>query len=164
MQHFSADQNVTWTKTGGTFSGTTATEVDWTAPNVGGTYTIRATNGAAEFTEVTVTVTGVVPTVPSWGFEVENQKKVLLFEPDDGDRQTVTKGPNRPSFSFTTQPRPRVEFFELLDFWDAHYPGKKVYFTHPGTLVEDLWWIDSDLKEQWQRHNLVQFSFVLKRV
>jgi hypothetical protein len=104
----------------------------------------------------------VIPVVPSYGYEVERAKKVLLFEPDDGDRQTVTKGPTKQTFNFTTTPRPRAEFTALLAFWEANYPGTQVSFTHPGTGVASLWWIDSPLKEQWHRYNLVSYSFVLK--
>jgi hypothetical protein len=161
-QHFTSDQDVTWTKSGGTFSNTAARAVDWKALNVGGNYTVTATNGSAQATTVTITVTGVVPFNPSKGYQVTNTKKVLVFDADDGGRQTRAKVGNKRSFNFTANVRQAAEFAELQPFWDAHYPGKKVYFTHPGTGVESLYWIDSDLKEQWDFSNLMGYSFVLK--
>ncbi len=163
-QNFSANQSVTWSASGGSFTNVTATTATWHAPNDGGNYTVTGTNGSAEATHVTVTVTGVVPAVPSWGFEVENKKKVLLFEADDGTRETRTKGPRKRTFTFTTRLRPKAEFLELETFWDAHYPGKQVYFTHPGTSVEVLYWIDSPLKEQWTITGFLSYSFVLQQV
>ena len=159
---FTATNDVdTWTASGGTFLGTSPTTASWQAPNVNGTYTVTATNEDGSDI-VTITVTAVVPTVPTWGFEADNKKKVLLFEAQDGSRQTRTKGPKKQTFNFTTARRPKVEFVELEAFWNANYPGSKVYFTHPGTGIESLYWIDSDLKEQWSRLNLVSYSFVLK--
>lgn len=161
-QAFTATNGVTsWTTSGGTLSGTSSSGATWQAPNVGGSYTVTATNASGS-TIVTITVTGVVPFNPSWGFQVTNTKKVLVFDADDGSRQTRTKVGNKRSFNFTANVRQKAEFLELQPFWDAHYPSKKVYFTHPGTGVESLYWIDSDLKEQWDRTNLMGYSAVLK--
>lgn len=164
LQHFSANQNVTWTQgeAGGTFSNITSNAADWTAPNIGGTYKVRATNGASQFSEVTIVVTGVVPQGPSWEFTVVSKKKVLLFEPEVGDRQTRTKRGKKRTFEVTTNRRKKVHWAEMEAFWDAEYPGNKVYLTHPGSGFEMLGWIDSDLKEQWHRTNLVSFSFVFQ--
>lgn len=162
LQHFAADQSVTWTKTGGTFSGTTSTAVDWTAPNVSGSYTLRATNGSSQFTEVTIVVIGVVPQGPSWDFKISNKKKVLLFESDDGSRQTRTKRGKKRTFEVTTNLRQRANWAELVAFWDAHYPGKQVYINNPGANEEMLGWLNSDLDEQWHLTNLVSWAFVFQ--
>lgn len=151
---------VSWTTSGGTLSATGPAGATWTAPNKSGTYTVTATNADGEDV-VTITVTGIVPFVPSRPLEVETKKKVLLFEPEIGDRQTSTKGAKKKTWQFTTANRRKVEFLELETFWDDNYPGGKVYFTHPYTSVESLYWIDSNLKEQWAFNNLVAYSFVL---
>lgn len=161
VQHFTSDQDVTWTKLGGTFSGTAARAVDWTAPNVGGSYTVTATNGSAEATTITITVTGVVPFMPNWGFEPEDGKKVLVFDPDQGDRQTRTKG-EESTFPFIRNGCQNAELTEIRAFHAAHYPGKKVYFTPPDES-ESLWWIDSKFKYQRNRTNLANYSFVLRK-
>jgi hypothetical protein len=161
VQVFTATNGVdSWSTSGGTLSGTSSSGATWTAPNKSGTFTVTATNASGS-TIVTITVTAVVPVVPSKGFEVETKKKVLLFEPDDGDRQTRTKGAKKKTWQFTTGNRKKSEFLELETFWNDNYPGGKVYFTHPYTSVESLYWIDSNLKEQWAFLNLVSYSFVL---
>lgn len=149
-----------WSASGGTLSNQSSSGATWTAPNVSGTYTVTATNGSGSDV-VTITVAAVVPFVPSKGFEIETKKKVLLFEPDVGDRQTRTKGTKKKTWQFTTANRKKSEFLALETFWNDNYPGKKVYFTHPYTGVESLYWIDSNLKEQWAFLNLVSYSFVL---
>lgn len=162
VQAFTATNGVdSWAASGGTLSNQTAGGATWEAPNVGGSYTVTATNASGS-TIVTITVTGVVPTPPNWEFKVHNKKKVLLFESDSGERQTRSKGPRKRTFDFVANTRQKVNFTEFEAFWDAHYPGKKVYFTHPGTGVESLYWIDSDLEEIWHRGNLVGYSCVLK--
>jgi len=160
VQAFTSDQDVTWTKSGGTFSGTAARAVSWSAPNAGGSYTVTATNGSAQSTTVTITVTGVCPVNPSRGFKVSNKKKVLLFEAEDGSRQTRVKQGRKRTIEFTCNVRQRAEFLELDAFWDWHYPGKQVYVTHPYTGVESLYWINSDLEEVWELTNLLGYSFV----
>lgn len=161
-QHLTSDQDVTWTKSGGTFSGTAARAVDWTAPNKTGSYTVTATNGSAQATTVTITVTGVVPFYPDWDFEPVQGKKVLLFESDNGSRQTRTKG-SKSTFPFVRNTAKKSEHDEMKQFWDDHYPGKKVYFTVPGES-EVLWWIDSDFKRKGRRTNLWGYAFDLRKV
>lgn len=161
LQHFTTDQDVTWTKSGGTFSGTAARAVDWTAPNNGGTYSVTATNGSAQATTVTITVTGVVPFVPDWPLEPVAGKKVLLYEADDGSRQTRTKS-RKDSFPFIRNTAKKSEHDEMKQFWEDHYPGKQVYFTVPGQS-EALWWLDSDFKSKGRLTNLWGYAFDLKK-
>lgn len=159
-QVFTATNGVdSWTTSGGTLSATGPAGATWTAPNAGGTFTVTATNGDGEDV-VTITVKAVVPFNPSKGYQVTNKKKVLLFVPDDGPRQTSTKGPSKRTFEFVCNVRQKAEFLEMFAFWDWNYPGQTVYLTHPGTGIESLYWIDSDLKEQWDFTNLMGYSFV----
>jgi hypothetical protein len=162
VQHFSANQSVTWTKSGGTFSGTTGTAVDWTAPNISGSYTVTATNGSSDSTTVTITVTAVVPFGPDRDFEPVDGKKVLLFEAEDGSRQTTVKG-RKDTFPFIRNTAKKSEHDEMKQFWNDNYPGKQVYFTVPGDS-EALWWIDSDFKRKGRLTNLWGYSFDLKKV
>lgn len=128
---------------------------------MGGAYTVTATNGSGS-TSVTFAVTGVVPFAPSRDYEPLEDKKVLVFIPDSGPRQTRTKGDNG-AFPFIRNVAQKAEFDEMLAFWKAHYPGKQVYFTNPFEGVEELWWIDSGLKRKWSAVNLVSYSFMLAK-
>ena len=161
VQAFTATNGVTsWATSGGTLSGTGAAGATWTAPNVGGIYTVTATNASGS-TQVTITVTGVVPFMPSWEFEPEDDKKVLVFDPDVGDRQTRTKG-TKSTFPFVRNNCQKAELDEMRAFHAAHYPGKKVYFQPPDDS-DSLWWIDSGFKMKRTRTNLASYSFVLRK-
>ena len=101
-----------------------------------------------------------LPVVPSRGYEITTNKKVLVFEPDSGDRQTRVKRGSKRTFNFTCNNRPKSELDSMRTFWEANYPGVKVAITHPGTGATSDYWIDSELKEKWDLQNLVSFSFV----
>lgn len=164
VENFSADQNVTWTKTGGTFSNTTANSVDWTAPNVTGTYTVTGTNGSAEADSVTITVQAEIFAVPSRDYEPINDKKMLVFEPDDGPVQTRSKG-DKSTFPFVKNNAKKAEALEMKALWDAHYDaGKPVYFTDPYEGVQSTWLFWSEFKIKWHANNLASYSFVLRKV
>ena len=101
-----------------------------------------------------------LPVQPSRGFEITNTKKVLVFDPDVGDRQTRVKSGRKRKFEFVCDNRKKSEYDSMSAFWDANYPGVKVSITHPYTSVTADYWLDSDLKEKWSLTNLVSFSFV----
>lgn len=164
VQHFTSDQDVTWTKSGGTFSGTAARAVDWTAPNVTGTYTVTATNGSAQATTVTITVIAEIFAVPSRGYEPVNDRKMLTFEPDSGPPQVRSKG-DKSQFPFVKNNAKAAEGLEMLAIWEAHYAtGKKVYFTDPYLNAESTWLFWSEFKIKWDAANLCSYSFVLRKV
>lgn len=164
VEHFTSDQDVTWTKSGGTFSGTGARAVDWTAPNVTGTYTVTAENAGHETTTVTIVVIAEIFAVPSRGYEPVNDKKMLVFEPDSGAPEVRSKG-DKSTFPFVKNNAKKAEALEVKALWEAHYDvGKKVYATDPyeGTQSTYLFW--SEFKMKWNANNLVDYSFVLKKV
>lgn len=101
-----------------------------------------------------------LPVVPSYSYEVTADKKVLAFDPDNGDRQTRVKRTARRTFNFTCNNRKKSELDTMRTFWNTNYPGVKVAITHPGTGDTADYWLDSPLKEQWHLQNLVSFSFV----
>lgn len=101
-----------------------------------------------------------LPVVPSRGYEITTSKKVLLFEPDAGDRQTRVKRAAKRTFNFTCNNRKKSELDAMRTFWNTNYPSVKVNITHPGTGESADYWLDSELKEQWHLQNLVSFSFV----
>jgi hypothetical protein len=162
VQAFTATGTVvSWSASGGTLSGTGPAGANWTAPNVSGTYTVTATNGDGP-DQVTIVVIAILPYNPSWGFETESGKKVLLFEPDRGPRQTRSKGDDG-SFPFIRENAQRVEGLAMKAFHAAHYPGKQFYVTDPGEAVESLWLMDSNFKFKWHRTNLCSYSFMMKK-
>jgi len=164
VRGFTADQDVTWTKTGGTFANTTADSVDWTAPNVTGTYTVTATNDDDQTDTVTITVIAEIFAVPSRGYEPEDDRKMLVFEPDSGSTQERSKG-DKSTFPFVKNNAKKAEYLEMKALWDAHYDvGKQVYFTDPYEGVESVYKFWSGFKRKWNANNLVDYSFVLKKV
>jgi hypothetical protein len=164
VENFSADQNVTWTKSGGTFAHSTVNSVDWTAPNVTGTYTVTGTNGTAESDTVTITVQAEIFAVPSRDYEPVNDRKMLVFEPDSGPPQTRSKG-DKSQFPFVKNNATRAEGLEMKALWEAHYDvGKRVYFTDPYEGVQSSYLFWSEFKLKWHAANLCSYSFVLKKV
>lgn len=163
VQHFatSADTTDDWECSGGTITNSAVRSIDWTAPNVTGTYTVTATVGAAVLI-VTITVTAVVPFAPDWGFDALAGKRVLLFQAESGGIQTRSKG-RSDTFPFIRNTAKKTEHDEMKTFWDDNYPGRLVYFTVPGQ-TEDLWYLNSDFKSKGQRTNLWGYAFDLLRV
>jgi hypothetical protein len=161
VQHFTSDQDVTWTKSGGTFANTAARSIDWTAPNISSTYTVTATNGSAQSTIVTISVSFIVPYPPDYDIDAEDDKKVLVFEPDAGDPQTRTKGP-KDIYNFVRNTAPKAEYDEVRQWWKANYPGRNGYFTEPFDTGERRVQIWSAFKRRGQRRNLWGYSFVLR--
>jgi hypothetical protein len=163
-EHFVSDQDVTWTKSGGTFANTAARSIDWTAPNVTGTYMVTAENAGHETTTVTITVQAEIFAVPSRGYEPVNDRKMLTFEPDVGAPQVRSKG-DKSQFPFVKNNAKADEGKEMLALWEAHYDfGKKVYFTDPYLGVQSSWLFWSEFKLKWHAANLCSYSFVLKKV
>jgi hypothetical protein len=161
VQHFTSDQDVTWTKSGGTFSGTAARAVDWKAPNITASYTVTAENAGNETTTVTIAVTAVVPFAPDYDFEPVDDKKVLSFTPDNGPDQTRTKGPKN-SFPFVRQGAQKAEYDEMRQFWNDNYPGRIILFTEPFETTQHQCQIISEFKRKGRRANLWGYSFNLK--
>jgi len=164
VQHFTSDQDVTWTKSGGTFANTAARSIDWTAPNVTGSYTVTAENAGHETTAVTITVIAEIFAVPSRDYEPEDDDETLVFEPDLGTPQTRSKG-DKSTFPFVKNNAQKSEYLEVKALYDAHKKqGKQVYFTDPYEGVQSRWLFWSGFKRKWHANNLVSYSFVLRRV
>lgn len=144
----------------GTFSNDDADSADWEAPNISEVYLVKATN-ADGFDSVTVTVTAVVPFVPDKEFEPTDDRNVLVFKPDVGQRQTVVLGDNS-KFDFIRNTARKIEKEEMHQFWQDNYPGRLVYFTIPDE-GESLWEIDSGFKRRYRGANLWAYSFSLLR-
>lgn len=106
--------------------------------------------------------TPVVPVVPSRTYSATRKKKVLLYEADDGTRETRVKGSAKQTVEVTCNRRPKSEWTAMKTFWNTNYPGIVVQFTHPDSGVTGDYYLDSDFKEEWHFANLVSFSFVLK--
>jgi phage-related protein len=159
-QQFTADQAVTWSASAGTITSGGL----YTPPNVTGSYTVTARNASAQTTTVAVVVTGVFPAAPSWTYSAEQDKKVLVFRPESGPRQTRAKRAKSRRFDLTANHRSRAEYLKVESFWDAHYPNKNFYFTHPDLKTTLLVFFDAKLKEEWVGENLVNWSTVIEQV
>jgi hypothetical protein len=129
--NFIARQPVTWEASGGTFSNVASDSVTWTAPNTSGTYTLSATNEDDETRTITLTVEAVIPVLWDWRKPVKKKKKVLVFEPEEGEDQTREKGGARRFYEIGAEDSSREDFEEMEAFWDAHHPNKKFIFDDP---------------------------------
>lgn len=131
---FNANVASNWTATGGTFTGAVNGTViaTWTAPNVSGTYKVRATNPVDNmFTEITVTVMAIVPN--TWEFKSPGQetKDVLIFKPQAGPTQTRSLSDWYSTWDIGAEDASYDEFQEMRAFIKAHYPGKIVALDDP---------------------------------
>jgi hypothetical protein len=115
----------------------------------------------------------VVPVVPSRAFEGERDKKINLFTPEKGVRQSRVKSGAAAKLNMVHNNRPKKEFIKadlsadlttMKTFWEDYYDGSTlVQVTHPYTGETMIGYIDSGLKERWDWQNLVSFSWVFQQ-
>lgn len=143
----SADQAVTWTTNGGTLSSVTSTTATWTAPNETGTWTITATNGSAQATNVLVAVRAVIPNYWIWKTAIHAKKPILIFRPIFGPSQSRGFGDNSAvhDWELVNDDCSYEHFIEMRSFWDYHYPGKQFDLIDPVLNERRTYEADSDL-------------------
>ncbi|MBD0372784.1 MAG: hypothetical protein ICV60_18210 [Pyrinomonadaceae bacterium] len=151
--------------TRGTLSAASGASTTYTAPNRTGTYVLTATNGVDPPTYVTITVTGVFPYPPSWEYEGEADKNVLIWTPQVGPWQGNIKRGSKRKVDLVANLRPREEYEEVFQFWDEHYGREDLILPHPDLDLELTGRIDAKLKDKWHLGgNLVSWSTVFQEV
>jgi len=147
LTNFTADQNVTWTTSGGTLSNVAAQSVTWEAPNQTGVWTLTGTNGAAETDIVSITVRAIIPNYFGWKTPIHAKKDVLIFKPIYGPTQTRGFGDSSAihDWELGNDDSEVDNFDELKAFWDWHHPGRQFDLDDPITLERRVYETDSDL-------------------
>jgi hypothetical protein len=136
----------------------------YTPPNVTGVYQVTGTNAASQATTVNVTVTGVFPAFPDYGYEAETDKKLLVSIAVSQKRKFRVKSTKRRAFKGVFTGRKKSEYLTVDAFWDAHYKGLQFYYRDVTIDEEALCYIDSKLKFQPQGNNLIDYSLDLIQV
>ena len=113
--------------------------------------------------------TPVVPVTPDRGLNVTREKKILLFQADDGTRESRIKRGKKLRMEMVHNNHKKSEFqiagnlATMEPFWATYYDGVTiVQCTHPFTGEVLTGYIDSDLKEKWDAMNLVSFSWIFQ--
>jgi hypothetical protein len=164
QQVFTANQSVNWSVTRGTLSAASGASTTYTAPNRTGTYVLTASNGVDPPAQVTITVTGVFPYPPSWEYGGDVDKKVLIWEPQDGDWQANIKRGKKRTVDLAGEKRLAAQYQEIETFWDEHHGRENFILKHPDLNIELTARFDSKLKDTWSIGGLAGWSVVVKEV
>jgi hypothetical protein len=161
---FTADQNVTWTKSGGTLSDVAARSVTWTAPNQTGVWTLTGTNGSAQATIISITVRAIIPNFWKWQNPVHATKDVLIFKPIFGPTQTRGFGDGSPilGWELSNDDSSYDNFIELKAFWDYHHPGRQFDMIDPNIPERRTYETDSDLDYSYNHADSVTWAMRIK--
>jgi hypothetical protein len=162
-QVFTANQSVNWSVTRGTLSTASGASTTYTAPNREGTYVLTADNGVDVPTLVTITVEAEFPFPLKWDYDEDREKKVLIWEPQDGPWQSNVKRGTKSKIDLKGGPRPASEFPELDEFWDEHHGRANFILKHPDRGIEIKVRADSLLKITW-KYGLFTWSGVVREV
>lgn len=164
LTHFVANQNVTWTKSGGTLSGVLAAAVDWTAPNQTGLWTLTGTNGGAETDIVEITVRAIIPNYWTWKTPIVAKKEVLTFKPIYGPTQTRGFGdsPAMHDWELGNDDSSFENFQEIKAFWNWHHPGLQFDMIDPVQVERRRYEVDSDYGFQYNHADSYQWSFRIR--
>lgn len=172
VQHFTSDVTATWAATAGSLytdaaatipyvPGASRTDIYVKAQNVTGDYTVTATNGGSP-TSAPVAVEGVMPTLWEFRRPVTAKKRVRVFEPKDGPRQSRTDQGKKETWELGNGDGFYDDYLEVEAFWDAHYPGK-TFILYDTTLEREITcYFDSDLKREANSDLSVAWSVVVK--
>lgn len=101
--------------------------------------------------------------VPSYPVEIETKKNVLASQSEKGARQVGAKSR---AFRFYTLPfkgRKRAEFDTFQPLWEDTYPGWTFEWTNAVFDASGEFYVDSPLTWVPARHNLLDYSLVLKQ-
>lgn len=141
-----ADQPVTFTKTGGTFSSVASASVTWTAPNETAEHIVTATNGSLEADTLIITVRGLVPQIWGWKVPKHAKKNVRIFTPEYGPTQTRGFGdnPDMHEWELGAESTSYESFILMKAFWDFHHPGRQFDLVDPILNERRRYETDSD--------------------
>ena len=158
---------VTWTCVGGSI---TAGGL-YTAPNVNGSYTVKATRSATDFwgtageqATVAVTVIAGLDYAPGVESSGATKKHVDVSEGVLARRWPVGRGPALRYYDLEFPVRPTAEADEQFAVWQANYPDLPVYFTDPYLLQERKFLFDSKFSRARISRGLWSYKFSLREV
>jgi len=162
--NFTADQSVTWTKSGGTLSAILPTSVTWEAPNETGTRTLTATNGAAQTDIVTITVRAIIPNYWAWKTPIHAKKEGLIFRPIYGPTQTRGFGDSSAihDWELGNDDSEIEKFQEMYAFWNYHHFGRKFDLNDPVLEERRTYETDSDIDYHYNDSGGVTWSLRIK--
>lgn len=172
IEHFTSDVTATWVSTAGSLftdaaatvpyvPGVSRSDIYLKAQNVTGTYTLTATNGGSP-TVAAVAVEGEMPRLWEFRRPVTIKKRVRVFEPKDGPRQSRTDQGKKETWELGNNDSFYEDYLEVEAFWDAHYPGK-TFVLYDTTLEREITcYFDSDLKREANSDLAVAWSVVVK--
>jgi hypothetical protein len=108
-------------------------------------------------------------TIPNtWDYkkQITAAKKVLVFEPYSGPRQTRTFGDGTPihSWEIGNEDSDRADFIAIKQFWDDHYPGIPFYLYDPQVDEYRTFEIDSDFAQTYAQGESYSWGFRIKEV
>lgn len=164
LTNFTADQPVTWTKSGGTLSNVAAQSVTWEAPNETGARTLTATNGAAQTDIVTITVRAIIPNYWTWKNPIHAKKDGLIWRPIYGPSQSRGFGDSSAihDWELGNDDSEIDRAVEMLAFWDYHHPGRQFDLDDPVLEERRTYEIDSDIDYHYNDSGGVTWSFRIK--
>jgi hypothetical protein len=67
---------------------------------------------------------------------------------EDGTRQTRTKRAKKRQYDLVHSRRTKLEYVEVEQFWDDHYPGKFFYYADPVRGDELFYYFVSKLRHR----------------
>jgi hypothetical protein len=117
----------------------------------------------------------VLPFVPTFGYEVEESKVILVSDAPSLTRKAAERAPERREFKLGFKGRQLAQLLTMEAFWDYHYPGKQITL-HADLTAPNLrsgspqqlhldgnFWITSNLK--WSVYGAtIDYSFDIKEV
>lgn len=164
LTDFTADQNVTWTTSGGTLSNVAAQSATWMAPNESGVRTLTGTNGSAQAKIVSITVRAIIPNFWKWQTPIHAKKDVLIFKPIFGPTQTRGFGDGAPilDWELSNDDSSYADFIELKAFWDYHHPGKQFDMVDPNIPERRTYETDSDFDYSYNHADSVTWACRIK--
>jgi len=159
---FTANQNVTWSTTGGVLSLVTVNSVTWTAPNQTGVFNLVATNGVDPPTTVVITVRAILPNYWQWQVQITEEKDVQIFTPIAGPEQTRSYGNGKPRhvWDLGDDDSSYENAQEIRAFWDYHYPGKLFDMIDPSVGERRTYTIASNLG--WKENHADSYNWAMR--
>jgi hypothetical protein len=172
VQHFTSNLSATWEATAGSLftdaaatlpyvPGVSRSDIYLKAQNVTGSYAVTATNGGAP-TGAVVAVTGEMPRLWEFRRPVTVKKRVRVFDPKDGPRQSRTDQGKKETWELGNDGGFWDDYLEVEAFWDAHYPGRTFVLGDTTLEREITCYFDSDLKREAGSDVAVAWSVVVK--
>ncbi len=102
----------------------------------------------------------VQPTLP---VEIETRKQVLVYQSETGVRRAVRKSKAFRFYTLEFHGRKRDEYESFEPTWVANYPGTTIEWVNTVLNATGHFYFDSALRWSPTLHNLLDYSFILKR-